>query len=250
MREHHDRRALALKLTFVTCVSDDELLKLSLLASPCLAPGSRHEVILVRNACSAADGLNLGIERAVGELIVCIHQDVFLPEGWDDRLIQQFAMAERELGDIGVAGVYGVGPAVPHQGELGAQRIGRVCDRGRSLDEGIPLPARGATLDELLLVVPNGTPLKVEPNLGFHLYGADLCLQAAERARAVAVLDAYCHHNSRNIGLPREFFASAEAFAHKWHQCLPVATPCVIIDETGLVRILGNTTTQGLAQAR
>jgi hypothetical protein len=226
-------------LTFVSCVSDDALLNSNLLASPCLAAGSRHEVILVRNARSAAAGLNLGIERAVGDLIVCLHQDVFLPDAWDDRLIQQFAMAEREFGNIGIAGVYGVGPPISHNGVLAAQRIGRVCDRGRSLDEGVSLPARAATMDELLLVVPKGTPLKVDPELGFHLYGADLCLQAAERGLAVVVIDAYCHHNSRSIGLPREFFASAEAFARKWHHRLPVATPCVIIDWRHRVSILG-----------
>jgi hypothetical protein len=240
MSEHHDRRALTLNLTFVACVADDGLLNSNLLASPCLAPGSRHEVILVRNARSAAAGLNLGIERAVGDLIVCMHQDVFLPDGWDDRLIEQFAMAEQEFGSIGIAGVYGVGPATSQNEVLAAQRIGRVCDRGRSLDEGIPLPARAATLDELLLVVPKGTPLKADPELGFHLYGADLCLQAAERGLTVVVIDAYCNHNSRNIGLPREFFASAEAFARKWHHRLPVATPCVIIDTNHRVSLLGN----------
>jgi hypothetical protein len=112
---------------------------------------------------------------------------------------------------------------------------------GRSLDEGVPLPARAATLDELLVVVPSGTPLKVEPALGFHLYGADLCLQSAERGLAVVVIDAYCHHNSRNIGLPREFFGSAEAFAQKWHHRLPVATACAVIDFEHRVQMLGNT---------
>jgi Glycosyltransferase like family len=240
MSKNQDPRARRCTLTFVACISDDELLHSNLLASPCLAPGSRHEVILVRNARSAAAGLNLGIGRARGDLIVCIHQDVLLPDGWADRLIQQFAMAEREFGTIGVVGVYGVGPAVSQNEVLAAQRIGRVCDRGRSLDEGIPLPERAATLDELLLVIPRGMPLKVDPELGFHLYGADLCLQAAECGLAVVVIDAYCHHNSRSVGLPRDFFASAKAFARKWHHRLPVATPCVIIDTNHKAFVLGN----------
>jgi hypothetical protein len=250
MSEHRDRRALALELTFVACVSDDELLNSNLLASPCLAPGSAHEVILVRNARSAAAGLNVGIMRAAGDLVVCVHQDVFLPDGWDELLISEIEKAEREFGPIGVAGVYGVGPAIRRNDGLEAQRIGRVVDRGRWLDEGIPLPARVATLDELLFVVPRGTPLEADPELGFHLYGADLCMQAAERGLAVVVIDALCHHNSRNVGLPREFYESAEVFARKWHERLPVATPCVIVDESGAARVLGNSTTQGVAEAR
>ena len=92
MSEDQDPRARQRTLTFVACISDDELLDSNLLASPCLAAGSPHEVILVRNARSAADGLNLGIERATGELIVCAHQDVFMPGTWDLQLVSGHPM--------------------------------------------------------------------------------------------------------------------------------------------------------------
>ena len=84
------------------------------------------------------------------------------------------------------------------------------------LHEPHELPARVATLDELLLVVPKTTPLRFDPELGFHLYGADLCLQAAERGLAVVAIECLCYHNSRHIGLPEAFFKSAEVFARKW----------------------------------
>ena len=239
--EHRpDGRHPSSAFTFLSCISDDELLNSNLLASPCLAAGSGHDVILVKSCTAGADGLSLGIRRAKNDWVVCLHQDVFLPEGWDLQLARQLEEAERQFGPIGVAGVYGVGPAISQNEVLAAQRIGRVCDRGRLLDEGVPLPALAATLDELLLVVPKLTPLEVDPELGFHLYGADLCLQAAERGLAVVVIDAYCHHNSRNIGLPPVFFTSAEALARKWHHRLPVATPCVIIDTNHKVFVLGN----------
>ena len=89
------------------------------------------------------------------------------------------------------------------------------------------------TLDELLLVLPRGTPLRFDPELGFHLYGADICMQSRERGLAVTALGALCYHNSRSSGLPEPFYASAENFARKWAHCLPVATPCVIIDRDG-----------------
>ena len=53
----------ARSLTFVACVSDQSVLESNLLASPCLAGGSPHEVVLLKNSSSAADGLNRGIER-------------------------------------------------------------------------------------------------------------------------------------------------------------------------------------------
>ena len=227
-------------LSFVACISDDAVVQANLLASPCLSQDSPHEVILVKSCKSAADGLNLGLSRAQAGWVVCIHQDVALPGGWDHKLLEQLQAAERQFGPIGVAGVYGVGPAIQQNGQFAANRIGQVVDRGRMLHELPKLPAKVATLDELLLFVPRNTPLRFDPELGFHLYGADLCLQAAEQGFAVVALEAPCHHNSRNIGLPEAFFKSAEIFARKWQHRLPVATPCVIIDEARRVWILGN----------
>ena len=231
-------------LSFVVCVSDNAILKANLQRSPCLAgPGSPHEVLAIHDAPSAAAAINLAIPKARHQWVACVHQDVFLPDGWDRRIAQQLEEAERRFGPIGVVGVYGVGEVIvsddPTQ-RLGAMRIGWVNDRGRLLRDGPELPARVATLDELLLIVRRDTPLQFDPNLGFHFYGADLCLQANEQGLAVVALRALCHHNSRGVGLPETFYRSAEVFARKWSHRLPVATPCVIIDKGGEVYLLGN----------
>ncbi len=230
-------------LSFATCVSSTATLRSNLLASPCLRDGPIHEVIAVSNCSSAADGLNLGVARAKHDWIVCVHQDVVLPAGWDERLTQQLDEAERRFGPIGVAGVYGVGEVIEpreQQQPLAAERIGWVVDRGRVLRDGPELPARVTTLDELLLVVRRDAGLRFDPTLGFHLYGADLCLQAREKGLAVVALGALCHHNSGGVGLPAAFFDSATVFARKWSHRLPVATPCVIFDREGNVQVLGN----------
>jgi hypothetical protein len=135
--------------------------------------------------------------------------------------VHQLRVAERQFGPVGVAGVYGVGPVlfaeggpescyaaeaaeggarcehfIPHPPSFiplspslvpaeATERIGWVVDRGRMLRDGPELPARVATLDEVLLVVRRDSPLRFYPALGFHLYGADICLQAAERGLAV-----------------------------------------------------------------
>jgi hypothetical protein len=235
-------------LSLVVCMSDSELTQCNLFASPSLGPGFHHEVTAAKNCPSAADGLNLGLERAAHEYVVCVHQDVYLPDGWDRCVMQQFQEAERQFGPIGVSGVYGVGEVIAAEDStlpLGAERTGWVVDRGRLLRDGHELPTRVATLDELLLVVRRDSGLRFDPDLGFHLYGADICLQARELGLAVVALAAPCHHNSRSVGLPEAFFASAEVFARKWSHRLPVATPCVIIDRGGLVHVLGNAATQG-----
>ena len=239
-------------VSFLTCVSDGPTLESNLLRSPCLIDGPPHAVVAVKNCPSAAAGLNLGLERAELELVVCVHQDVFLPAGWDRCFMQQLQESERRFGSIGVAGVYGVGEVLEPEDSgqpLQAERIGWVVDRGRLLRDGPELPAKVATLDELLLVVRRDTGLRFDPDLGFHLYGADICLRARERGLAVVALAALCHHNSRNVGLPEAFYRSAAVFARKWSHRLPVATPCVIIDRDGEVHILCNATTEGIAHA-
>ncbi len=196
-------------LSFVTCASCDVTLQSNLLASPCLAPESAHQVVAVRNCPSAADGLNIGIARSETEWVVCVHQDVWLPAGWDRNVAEQLDEAERRFGPIGVAGVYGVGEVITLRDAsqtLAAERVGWVVDRGRMLRDGPELPARIATLDELLLIVRRDSGPRFDPELGFHLYGADICLQASEQGLAVVALAAHCHHNSRSVGLPPGVF--------------------------------------------
>jgi hypothetical protein len=235
-------------LSVVACVSDEALLEANLLASPGLTgPGSPHEVILIHDAPSAAAGLTMGWLRAKHPWVVSVRQDVYLPDGWDVRLAEQLCEAERRFGPIGVAGVYGVGDVITRAddhagGPVAAERIGWVVDRGRTLRDGPELPARVTTLDELMLIVRRDAPLRLEPALGFHLYGADLCLQAREAGLAVVALGVLCRHNSRHIGLPEAFFASAQVFARKWSHRLPVATPCAIIDHGAVVHVLGSAT--------
>lgn len=219
-------------LSFVVCVSDETVLAANLLASPCLGQGSPHEVIPVRGAATAAEGLNRGLERARHPWVVCAHQDVYLPRGWPARLLRQLRESEGRFRPVGVAGVYGA--AQPALGP--PRRVGHVVDREWLLCEPEPLPARVATLDELLLVLPRGTPLRFDPALGFHFYGADVALQARRRGLAVVALDALCLHNTRSVGLPPEFAPSAAAFAAKWPEELPVATACVVIDHEGHVQ--------------
>ena len=107
-----------------------------------------------------------------------------------------------------------------------------------------------STLDELLLVVPRNTPLRFDPDLGFHLYGADICLMARERGLPIVALDAACHHNTRTAVLPKAFFQSAGTFAGKWHHRLPVATSCVVIDQRQRVWVLGSALPSRSAGAR
>jgi SAM-dependent methyltransferase len=207
----------AAPITFVACVNDDDQLESNLLRSPCLDPGTPHELILMRRQTSAADGFNTALEKARHDLVVFVQQDIYLPRGWDGRFVDQFRAAEARFGPLGVAGVFGYS-----FGPEGKRDFGRVLDRQMLYDMPAPLPAAADGLDEIVLAVRRDTPLRFDPRLGFHLYGADLCLGARRLGLPVAVLDAPCLHNSLFAYLPPAFHAARERLLDKWPEVRPL----------------------------
>jgi SAM-dependent methyltransferase len=214
-------------ITFVACVNDEAQLRDNLLASPCLGPGTPHEVLLVRDAPSAAEGLGWGRERARHDLVVCLHQDMYLPAGWPARFRAQLREAERRFGPVGVAGVYGLerNPEAPDR----SFARGRVVDRHQVLQGGDG-PSRVHSLDEIVLAFPRGSPLRLDPALGWHFYGADVAWAAQKHGRVAVAVDAPCLHNS--LGgpqVPQAFFESAAVFREKWRADLPIQTSCAVV---------------------
>ena len=99
-----------------------------------------------------------------------------------------------------------------------------------------PLPADVDTVDEMLLVVPRATPLRFEPALGWHLYGADLALQARAAGLRAVVLDVPCYHNSLRAGLDISYWESEAILASKWVDEGEIVTTCSTIVTTGRQR--------------
>jgi SAM-dependent methyltransferase len=204
-------------LTLVACVNDEDQLESNLLRSPCLDPGTPHEVILMRQQPSAADGFNTALERARHDLVVFVQQDIYLPRGWDSRFLEQFREAERRFGRIGVAGAFGY--TFGHEEQT---HMGRVVDRHLLHDRPVPLPAKADGLDEIVLAVRRDTTLRFDPGLGFHLYGADICLTARSLGLPVAVLDIPCLHNSLFAYLSPDFHQVREQLLAKWPEIRPL----------------------------
>ena len=72
-----------------------------------------------------------------------------------------------------------------------------------------------------------------DPALGFHFYGADICLSAQQQGLHAVAIDALCFHNSVHVGVAPAFFESAKRFTAKWGKRLPIATPSAVIDVQG-----------------
>lgn len=230
---HHVETARV--LAWVTAVSDRAVLARHLLASDDVAAGLRP-LYIVAGARSAAEAFNPVIEGLRGPgWVVWVHQDVRLPQGWLSRFETALAEAQRRLGPLAVAGVYGV-----RGFGAKARRAGHVLDRGELLREPEPLPCRVDSLDELLVAVRADSGLRMDARLGFDLYATDLVLQARALGLGSAVVDAYCEHWSSTpspgaapAALARRLMRSAEVFEAKWASALPIQTTWGLIERVG-----------------
>lgn len=225
-----------IELSFVTCVSNQEVLAKRLLASPCLRDG-KYPLTAYFNARSAAQAFNataLGLQEP-NSWLIWVHQDVYLPLGWDTQFMAKLGEAQVAYPALAVVGVYGVSGAGAN-----ARRAGHVLDRGQTLHEPAPLPCLVDSLDELLFAVRCDSGLRLDPALAWDFYATDLVLQAQLHGYQAAVLDAYCEHWSDTPShgvfprkLAQRIAQSGAAFETKWTQRLPVQTTWLSVERTG-----------------
>src|ERR1039458_7283409 len=106
-------------VTFVAAVNSREVLEQNLLASPCLRSTSRHEILIQEHYASASAAYNDALRKAANNLIVFVHQDVFLPDAWLSQLGENLRRLEEKDPDWGVVGCWG------------ARADGELCGRRR-----------------------------------------------------------------------------------------------------------------------
>jgi hypothetical protein len=156
---------------------------------------------------------------------VCLHQDVFLPDGWENQALASLnKLADSNWGVLGVAGIKLV--------ERRRVLLGHIRDRGAEFGSPENLPAPVDTLDELLLMVRNDRKLIFDEEIPTtHLYGADICLQASSQGLGCFAISAYCHHNSidSNFHSP-EFRMAVKYMQKKWKRRLPFVTTCTLVE--------------------
>lgn len=124
------------------------------------------------NVFDAFEAFNLFLRQAKGKYIIICHQDILINE--DDISDLRNRLKELDLKDPNWAICSNSGAAGPNHivyhisyPEKGLMSKGR-------------FPLKVAAIDENFILVKNNALLKVSNDLsGFHLYGTDLCLQAA-----------------------------------------------------------------------
>lgn len=181
----------------------------------------------------AFHGLNALLNAARAPIVILCHQDVRLIE--DGRLALENRLEELSARnpDWAVAGnAGGVAPGVLAL---------RISDpHGRNVRVGM-LPERVTSLDENFIIVKRETRIGFSHDLtGFHFYGADICLHAAQMGYAAYVIDFHLEHLSPGRKSD-DFYAAERAFHEKWSKAL---SPRWLQTTCALVRLSGSPATR------
>jgi hypothetical protein len=211
-------------VTFVAAVNSREVLEQNLLASPCLRSTSSHEILIQEHYASASAAYNDALRKAANNLIVFVHQDVFLPDAWLSQLGENLRRLEEKDPDWGVVGCWGARA----DGEL----CGHIYSSGLGvLGQEVEQPVTVQTLDEIVLIFRRDSGLSFDETLPhFHFYGTDICMRAAEQGRQCYAISAFCVHNTRQLlTLPDEFYACYSHIKRSWRRRLPIQTSCIRI---------------------
>jgi hypothetical protein len=212
----------------VVACNSDLVLETSLLRSPDLT--GNIQVSVQRGATSAAEAYNRGIAETSAEILVFIHQDVYLPAGWLARLSLALAWLDKNDPQWGVLGICGVGAKGKRLGWMYSTGLGRV------LGSDFPVPEMTRTLDEVLLVLRRSSGMQFDERMaGFHMYGTDICLEAEARRFKNYVVPCFALHNSNGIrALPWAFWKAYFYARRKWYDRLPVSSPCTVLSRVPL----------------
>jgi len=198
-------------------VNDHAVLRQCLSASPDIAQGGLP-LRTYEGFRSASAAYNRALDEANAEILILVHQDVYLPEGYIERLAARLRQLDEVAPDWAVAGVVGA----DDKGLL----HGRVWSTGSNAVIGGDgdLPARVETLDEMILILKTSAGLRFDEGLpGFHLYAADIIEIAASAGFSTWVVDAPAVHHSRPvINLGGGYKQAWYYLRRKWSDRLPI----------------------------
>jgi GT2 family glycosyltransferase len=181
--KYHIRNA---DISFITCISDLNQYRDYVLSSLIKDVTAKEiDVIPIFNfggEYSAAQALNIGIDKSRSDLIVMCHQDVSFIDNWADNLFCRIKEIETQTKKWGVLGTAGIKPVNTH----GAETAGLVYqDMQKTVSWG---PTRNVnfcpmqTFDEHCMIIRKSSGLKFDEIFnGFHFYGADISLLSLQR---------------------------------------------------------------------
>ena len=177
--------------SIITCFNDPLTLEANVLASLRQQRNVFFELIAIDNTDrhfpSVSSAYNHGGQRATGDYLIFMHQDVYLTScDWLENASNYLNLLP-SLGAAGVSGMTSTG-----------RNMGFIIDRGRYWGRRLASPFCVQTLDELLVIVPRKVfeKVKFDEEFTFHSYCADYCLAISDLGLKAYTLPLMVEHNS------------------------------------------------------
>lgn len=212
----------------ICAANRQDTLRENLLRSP--IPRAEVDLHLEHDPPSSAVAYNRGLAATDGDIVLFVHQDVYLPAGFWARLragVETLAKRDQCWGVLSCIGRRADGSLAGRVWSSGlAQRLGSALDA----------PVEATAVDELLLVIRRDSGLRFDKNLpGFHCYAADLVATAAEQGMKTYVADMPVVHNSQPVRRLDDGYITAYRYMQrKWRHRLPLDTLIAPITRWGL----------------
>ncbi len=180
---------------------------------------------------TAGGALNHGARESRNEVVVFVHQDVYL------HSLPELERAAAELlhsEDIGLMGAVGV--------DGRSRVIGRVRDRVVPIGSRAADPRDVETLDEVLFLIRKdrvlAEPLSEEPKLAWHAYAVEYALRVRRSGLRVVARDVELTHNSLSTNL-KDLDIAHRTVGDAFPELLPIHTTCGVVHRTDRERGLG-----------
>lgn len=183
-------------ITFVVVRFSEEI-NHNLLISKCVK-SSINQLVVIDNTSnihykSLASAINAGIKKSENDIIVIIHEDVYLPVNWHSRLeviLNNLEKNDNNWGIIGPAGLSFKNTMIGHFSDP------RTYCNNLSSKLGFE---EVYTLDEHLMIIKKSSGLELDEKIpGIHGIGIDLKYQAKQNGMKTYVIDAPSVHKYKN----------------------------------------------------
>ena len=185
---------------------------------------STIEYIPVKNTggefASAGAALNAGVRQARHDVVVLVHQDVYLHSM--DRVLEVAAMLDgTRWGLLGACGVAATG-----------ELIGRMRDRVQLTGRDAPYPVKVDSVDEVLFMARREVllqnPLSKDQHLAWHAYAVELGVRLRAQGLMTGAVNLEITHNSLTVNLAKLDVAHRHV-AGLHPDELPVRTTCGVV---------------------
>lgn len=205
------------RIDVAAAVNRVDVLEACLRRSPDLT-GTSLTLRVYQGFASAGAAYNAALMESDADILVLVHQDVYLPRGFLKRLSKQLDALDAAHPDWAVAGVIGLDEEGRLKGRTWSSGLGKI------IGTAVGAPERVVTLDEVMLVVRRASDITFDADLpSFHLYGADCVLSARAMGKGAYVIDVPIVHHSRPVlGLDGGYKRAYRYMQRKWRAVLPV----------------------------